>query len=196
MLQRRMKITKTRNEKLMPQKNIEKNIEKNLVIDISIDDDGWNAELPDASGIATCAINAVWDMAGKKSLISNEVQSKTVEISLLLLGDDRQQTLNRDYLGKDKPTNVLSFPTGALLGGGVAGDAPLLLGDIAIALQTTTIEAKAQKKTLANHFSHLVVHGMVHLLGFDHIETGEAETMENLETDILKELGIENPYGF
>ncbi|MCK5165989.1 MAG: rRNA maturation RNase YbeY [Rhodospirillaceae bacterium] len=173
------------------------NIVENLVIDISIDDDGWNAELPDAADIATDAINATWDMACKKLLIGigNGLESKTDEVSLLLLGDERQQTLNRDYLGKDKPTNVLSFPTGALLGGGVAGDAPLLLGDIAIALQTTTIEAKAQKKTLANHFSHLVVHGMVHLLGFDHIETGEAETMENLETDILKELGIDNPYG-
>ncbi len=184
------RIVRTRNDPLMPKENIV----ENLVIDISIDDDGWNAEMPSAADIATIAINAVWDMACKKSLI-DEVQSKTVEVSLLLLGDDRQQILNRDYLGKDKPTNVLSFPTGSLQDEGLPGDAPLLLGDIAIALQTTINEAKAEKKTLANHFSHLVVHGMVHLLGFDHIEASDAETMENLETTILKELGIENPYG-
>ena len=193
MPQRHMKIANTRNDLLMSKENIV----ENLVIDISIDDDGWNAELPDAADIATDAINATWDMACKKLLIGigNGLESKTVEVSLLLLGDERQQTLNRDYLGKDKPTNVLSFPTGALLDEGLPGGAPLLLGDIAIALQTTANEAKVEKKTLANHFSHLVVHGMVHLLGFDHIETGEAETMENLETDILKELGIDNPYG-
>ena len=171
------------------------NIVENLVIDISIDDDGWNNELPDAADIAVRAINATWDMACKKSLFGSGAKNRTAEVSLLLLNDDRQQTLNRDYLGNDKPTNVLSFPSGSLDGEALPIDAPWLLGDITIALQTTAAEARAEKKTLANHFSHLTVHGMVHLLGFDHIEAAEAEIMENLEAEILQELGIENPYG-
>ena len=168
---------------------------KNIVIDISIDDDGWNNELPGAADIATAAINAAWDMARKKSLLDGGLKNRTAEVSLLLLGDERQQTLNRDYLGKDKPTNVLSFPSDMLGDESLPAGAPLLLGDIAIALQITAAEARDEKKTLANHFSHLTVHGMLHLLGFDHIEATEAETMENLETEILQELGIENPYG-
>lgn len=112
----------------------------------------------------------------------------------MLLDDARQQMLNRDYRGIDKPTNVLSFATGPVPNGAGLEGMPWLLGDISIALETTQIEATEQKKTLANHFCHLVVHGMIHLIGLDHADAAEAEVMENLEIEILKGLGIDNPY--
>jgi len=167
----------------------------NLVIDVSIDADGWNDALGDSEDIATQAILAVWRAVCEKGIIASALcNSPSVEVSLVLLNDDRQQILNRDYRGIDKPTNVLSFATGPLPNGPALEGMPWLLGDISIALETTQAEAKSQKKTMANHFSHLVVHGMVHLIGLDHVDAAEAEIMENLETEILKGLGIENPY--
>jgi len=168
---------------------------KNLVIDVSVDTDGWNSELVDGEKIAIRAIQATWMVACAKGLVEPELcKNTTVEVSLMLLDDARQQMLNRDYRGMDKPTNVLSFATGPLPKGGGSAGMPWLLGDISIALETTKAEATQQKKTLANHFCHLVVHGMVHLIGLDHVDAHEAEIMENLETEILKGLGINNPY--
>ena len=168
---------------------------KNLVIDVSVDADGWNSELVDGEKIATRAIQATWMVACEKGFIDDNLcKNMDVEVSLMLLDDARQQMLNRDYRGMDKPTNVLSFATGPLPKGGGSAGMPWLLGDISIALETTKAEATQQKKTLANHFCHLVVHGMVHLIGLDHVDAHEAEIMENLETEILKGLGINNPY--
>lgn len=167
----------------------------NLVIDISVDADGWNSELADGEKIATRAIQATWLAVCEKGLVGLELcKNTTVEVSLMLLDDARQQMLNRDYRGLDKPTNVLSFAAGPLPKAGGSPGMPWLLGDISIALETTKAEATQQKKTLANHFCHLVVHGMVHLIGLDHVDAREAEIMENLETEILKGLGINNPY--
>lgn len=105
------------------------------------------------------------------------------EVSIVLADNDFVQTLNRDYRGKDRPTNVLSFPQ----------DAPLL-GDIILALETLEREANEQSKAFNDHFTHLLVHGLLHLLGHDHIEEAEAEVMEALEIEILDALGIKNPY--
>lgn len=115
------------------------------------------------------------------------------EAGIRLSDDATVQGLNRDYRGKDTPTNVLSFATlddDAPLAPG----APVLLGDIIIALETITREARDQNKTFSDHFRHLVVHGMLHLLGFDHETDAEAEDMEALEKRILSDLGIDDPY--
>ncbi len=105
-------------------------------------------------------------------------------ITVLLTGDERLRALNAQFRKKDKPTNVLSFPAA------VSG----YLGDVAIAYGATSREAKSDGKTLAGHVLHLTVHGVLHLLGYDHEKAREAEIMEGLETDILAELGIPDPY--
>ncbi len=105
----------------------------------------------------------------------------------VLLSDDAQlKTLNRDFRGKDKPTNVLSFPAPA--------NAEAYLGDVALAYETTRDEARAGGKRLADHATHLVVHGVLHLLGFDHETERQAREMEPLETRILAGLGVADPY--
>jgi len=106
------------------------------------------------------------------------------EVSILLTNDAAIQILNRDYRGKDKPTNVLSFPQ----------DDDVLLGDIAIAYETMAREAVEQDKTLHDHFMHMLVHSVLHLLGYDHEEKHDQEEMEQHEIKILHGLSIENPY--
>ena len=111
------------------------------------------------------------------------------EVSLVLTDDARQQALNRDWRGRDRPTNVLSFPDGAPLPNGGR-----LLGDVVLALETCRREAREQGKDLADHAAHLVVHGVLHLLGHDHEDAEEAEAMEGLEVRLLASMGIGNPY--
>jgi len=108
------------------------------------------------------------------------------EISILLTGDTEMQALNRQWRGKDAPTNVLSFPSGE-------GDGHL--GDVVLAFETVEREAKQQNIAIADHAAHLVVHGLLHLLGHDHEMEEDAVKMEALETDILGTLGIADPYG-
>jgi probable rRNA maturation factor len=112
------------------------------------------------------------------------------EISVQLADDAQIRALNAQWRGVDKPTNVLSFP--AAPDGKIAG-APLL-GDIVLGFETAEREAAEEGKSLADHCAHLVVHGFLHLLGFDHEDAAEADRMEALETDILAKLGIADPY--
>lgn len=117
-----------------------------------------------------------------------------IEIGVVLADDAFVRALNRDYRGRDKPTNVLAF---AALDGARPSPppgAPLLLGDIVIAFETVTAEAKAQGKRLGDHLSHLVVHGTLHLLGHDHATAAEAAAMERLEAEALAGLGVADPY--
>jgi probable rRNA maturation factor len=111
------------------------------------------------------------------------------EISIVLTDDEEQQDLNRDWRGKDAPTNVLSFPQ-------IEPFSPVIgiLGDIILARETLEREAVEQAKPLADHFTHLVVHGFLHILGYDHTTEEEALVMEGLETQILAGLGIVDPY--
>lgn len=112
-----------------------------------------------------------------------------MEITLRIVAPAESQTLNRDYRGKDKPTNVLSFPFEAPPGIDVN-----LLGDLVICAQVVEQEAQAQNKPLQHHWAHMVIHGCLHLLGFDHIEPDQADTMENLEIALLAKIGIDDPY--
>ncbi len=120
---------------------------------------------------------------------------RPVDVNIKLTNDQEVQILNRDFRGKDKPTNVLSFP-------GMSDDdldilpedAPYHLGDIALAFETIQHEANTQDKSFQNHVIHLTVHGLLHLLGFDHETDDEATEMETLEVDILAKQSIPNPY--
>ncbi|HCH02712.1 MAG TPA: rRNA maturation RNase YbeY [Vibrio sp.] len=111
------------------------------------------------------------------------------EVTIRIVENEESQQLNRDYRGKDKPTNVLSFPFEAPPG--IEID---LLGDLIICKQVVEAEAKEQSKPLSAHWAHMVVHGSLHLLGYDHIEDEEAEEMESIETEIMQKLGFDDPY--
>jgi probable rRNA maturation factor len=122
--------------------------------------------------------------------VAPEAPSTPVELSLLLSDDAGVQELNRAWRGLDRPTNVLSFP-----GIGAASpDGMHHLGDVALAFETVAREAEAEGKTIADHVAHLVVHGVLHLLGRDHETDEDAEAMEALETAALASLGIADPY--
>ncbi|MBS98176.1 MAG: rRNA maturation RNase YbeY [Oceanospirillaceae bacterium] len=111
------------------------------------------------------------------------------EICIRIVTPEESQTLNREYRGKDRPTNVLSFPFEAPPG--VPVD---LIGDLAICADVVEQEAQEQNKTVTDHWAHMVIHGTLHLLGFDHIKDDEAEVMEALEIELLAQLGIADPY--
>jgi len=111
------------------------------------------------------------------------------ELTVRFVDADESRALNRDYRGKDRPTNVLSFPFEA-----PPGVALPLLGDLVICHPVVAREATEQHKPLAEHYAHLVIHGTLHLLGHDHLEEAEAEAMERLEREILAGFGIADPY--
>jgi probable rRNA maturation factor len=116
--------------------------------------------------------------------------TEEAEVSVLFTDDTRIRVLNRQFRGRDRPTNVLSFPA-APMNPGRLGPA---LGDLALALETVTGEATSLGLTLNNHVTHLIIHGFLHLLGFDHEVESEAVAMERLEAAILARLGIADPY--
>ncbi|UUM31219.1 rRNA maturation RNase YbeY [Vibrio japonicus] len=111
------------------------------------------------------------------------------EVTVRIVDEEESHQLNHDYRGKDKPTNVLSFPFEAPPGMEID-----LLGDLIICRQVVEREAAEQDKPLMAHWAHMVVHGSLHLLGYDHIEDDEAEEMESLETEIMQSMGFEDPY--
>ena len=116
-----------------------------------------------------------------------------VELGVVLTDDSEQHRLNREYRGKDAPTNVLSFA--AATPASVGAERPLLLGDVVLAFETVAREAVERQKPLADHLRHLVVHGVLHLLGYDHEAAQSAAAMELLETAILAKVGVSDPYG-
>ena len=122
---------------------------------------------------------------------------RRAEIGLLLLDEETARAYNRDYRQKDYATNVLSFALDegeqAALAG-LSGSLPVLRGDLVICPQVVAREAAEQGKTLEAHFAHLTLHGVLHLMGHDHIEPDEAEAMEALEIRLMKQLGYPNPY--
>ena len=123
-----------------------------------------------------------------------DADTADAELAVMLTDDSGIRTLNRNWRGQDKPTNVLSFTALQPPAGREFDDAPRMLGDIAIAYETTHREADDEQKPFDQHLSHLAVHGFLHLVGYDHEKDGEAEAMENLEREILAALGIPDPY--
>lgn len=131
-------------------------------------------------------------MADLEHWISVALQSQEfvdAEVSVYIVDEDEGQELNAQYRGKDYPTNVLSFPADIAAEVGVP-----LLGDLVVCAPVVAREAQEQGKTLQAHWAHMLVHGTLHLIGFDHIEDDEAETMETLETQIVIGLGYPAPY--
>lgn len=115
------------------------------------------------------------------------------ELSVRVVDATEMQQLNKAYRGKDKATNVLSFPVGDIAG--LPGDAAAPLGDLVICASVVRAEAESQGKRLADHWAHMIVHGTLHLLGFDHEEDDQAADMEGREIEILRTHGVANPYG-
>jgi probable rRNA maturation factor len=147
--------------------------------------DCWQDE-PDADAVILRAIAAAADAV--------DADVAEAEIAVMLTDDSGIRTLNSNWRGIDKPTNVLSFPALQPLAAPKPGDAPRMLGDIAIAYETMRREADAEQKPFDHHLSHLAVHGFLHLIGYDHESDADAETMESKETEILAQLGIPDPY--
>ena len=127
-------------------------------------------------------------------------QPSQIEVSLRFTDDREMRRLNAEYRGVDRSTNVLAFPLSASFEELAAEVLRLLpgesigLGDVVLARQTVCREAEADGKPLSDHISHLIIHGVLHLLGYDHNETGKAEHMEAVEVEILNRMGIANPY--
>jgi probable rRNA maturation factor len=147
--------------------------------------DCWQAE-PDAEAVIHRAIAAAAETV--------DAGVGEAELAVMLTDDAGIRTLNSNWRGIDKPTNVLSFPALQPTGRGGPDDAPRMLGDIAIAYETTRKEADDEQKPFDHHLSHLAVHGFLHLIGYDHEKDADAEAMETLEQEILAQLGIPDPY--
>ncbi len=133
--------------------------------EISIDDPAWN------------------DITELQDIVASTLTDE--HLSILLTNDRSIQQLNKDFRDKDKPTNVLSFP---------ADDEGDYMGDIAVAFETIQREAIEQDKSFTHHFIHMLIHGILHLDGYDHETDEDAEEMETLEIKILADMGIKNPY--
>jgi probable rRNA maturation factor len=160
--------------------------DQGIEIDISVASENWLAACPDADSLAERAARAALGA-------EQPAADGPVLVGVVLTDDTEQRELNRTYRGKDAPTNVLSFsltdpeepvPTGA----------PVVLGDVVLAFETVAREAVEQKKPPADHLQHLIVHGALHLLGFDHESDAEAAVMEAREIEILARLGVPPPY--
>ena len=150
-----------------------------LTIDYQTEELGNDERLPSEERLQR------WLETARETLAIEEA----LELTIRLVDNDEMQELNRDYRGKDYPTNVLSFPCDWDL-----PEEPRLLGDVVIAAAVVNREAKEQKKTMEAHWAHIVIHGFLHLLGYDHIEDEEAKKMENTEREILAKLGYADPY--
>jgi probable rRNA maturation factor len=152
-------------------------------VDVVVESPLWET-LPDADAIVRRAVAA----AAHGLQIPHRGHAA---LDVLLCDDATMATLNARWRGQERATNVLSFPAAPPIHLDT-GSAPL--GDIAIAYETVTREAAEQGKAVADHLTHLVVHGFLHLLGYDHQMDGEAERMERLERDILARIGVTDPY--
>lgn len=153
-----------------------------MTVTIDVEDRGWEA-IPGLDAGARAALATALQIAG--------IVDDDIEVSLVFTGDAEIAALNKAWRGKDGPTNVLSFPADEFP---VPAGEARPLGDIVLACGTVAREAAEQGKTLPHHAIHLIVHGLLHLLGHDHMEPAEADAMEDLERRILSQLGIADPY--
>ena len=164
------------------------------LVEVVIEDDRWEA----------VGLPALAERAGRAVLGRLGLPPGGFELALLAASDARIAGLNADFRGKPQPTNVLSWPAEELAAEAEGGapspplagtaEAPESLGDIALAWETCAREAAEAGRPLADHLTHLVVHGLLHLLGYDHLRDGDAAVMERLEIEILASLGVADPY--
>ena len=143
------------------------------MIEIEVEDDAWSGAIPDVEAVVARAAQQV---------------APPGDVVILLTDDEAVRDLNARFRGKDRPTNVLSFPA--------PENARPHLGDVVLAYGVCAAEAAAQKKPFADHLSHLVIHGILHLMGHDHEADDEAEEMEAKERTLLAALGVPDPYLF
>lgn len=170
----------------------------NIDLDIAVADAVWQDQFPEYTArIGECFSQIVAQVPQAR----NFQKFVHLELSILLTNDGNIQELNRDYRDQDKATNVLSFPslseaeiTAFLCEDGDIPDFPVVLGDIIFAYETIKSEATEQGKSFSDHFCHLCLHGMLHLLGYDHVEPDQADDMEALEKRLLSKLSIDDPY--
>ncbi|MBP0440521.1 rRNA maturation RNase YbeY [Tianweitania sediminis] len=155
-----------------------------IAVELQVEAGDWGDEAA-LRKVAASAVTATFS-----ALATNGGES---EISLLFTDDDAVQDLNREWRGKDKPTNVLSFPAFPVAPG---DPLPPMLGDIVLGCETVAAEARDENKPFDHHMTHLLVHGVLHLLGYDHEDEEQAEEMEGLEVRILSSLAIPDPYGY
>ena len=163
------------------------------MIETALIDEGW-PDIADWEALAASAVSAAIACTPHAGLAA---MGADVEIAVRLTGDEEVQALNRDYRQKDKPTNVLSFPMvqpDLIDGLANSDDGEILLGDIVLARETCAREAEERGVPVSAHAAHLIVHGTLHLLGYDHMRDDEAEAMEALEREIMAGLGLHDPY--
>jgi probable rRNA maturation factor len=168
-----------------PQKNRAVPLTHPVSIALTIEAEGWQAALPDPDALVGNAAHAA---------LTAGYTGPAAELSIVLTDNAAVQILNRDYRGQDRPTNVLSFPMQDDPAEAQAQNRPVMLGDVILAYETVAFEARDQGKSLENHLCHLIVHGVLHILGYDHEEEDEAIAMEGLETKVLAGLGVADPY--
>lgn len=174
------------------------------MIQVEIDVEGWPEGEWEAlvQRVAAAAGEVAPELGAK---LGPGPSSARLQVSVLFTSDAEVHTLNREWRQRDKPTNVLSFPMleraellelgGAVAGGDDPEGPPVMLGDIALGLETCAREAAEKGISLEQHASHLIVHGLLHLAGYDHVHSDmEAEAMEALEIEALAKLGLPNPY--
>ena len=160
-------------------------------IEVAVGNGAWRTTVTDLETIVHDA--AIAALRTSPAPLDPPPLDWAVEVGIRLTDDAELRALNRDFRGQDKPTNVLSFPGDDPAAPREPGQ-PLLLGDIALALETTVREADELGRTVEAHLAHLIVHGVLHLLGHDHLDDAEAAAMEALETRVLAGLGHADPH--
>lgn len=147
------------------------------MIDVEVEDPAWIEALSDAAALTLAAAQAT---------LTTRQAERAAGVTVLLTDDETVRELNARFRAQDRPTNVLSFPAPA--------NPEHFLGDVALAFGVCAREAAEQRKPFAHHLQHLVAHGVLHLLGYDHMSDGQADAMEGLERIILAGLGVPDPY--
>ena len=150
---------------------------------IHLHDDRWKKALRPYCKTVEGVVSVIPAKAGAPLRMDARLRGHDMEIAIVLANDEEIRELNKQFRGKNKPTNVLSFPN---------EEEPL--GDVILSYDTIEREAEEQGKTFRDHAAHLIVHGVLHLLGFDHENARDAKKMEAIEVKLLSELGISNPY--
>jgi probable rRNA maturation factor len=162
-------------------------VDGEIVVIVDVVSPDWRAAELDLDEIVGTAVRAA--LAGADTPFE-----AGAEVGVRLTDNAEIRTLNRDWRDRDAATNVLSFALDDAPGDSLDGNGAVMLGDVVLAFETCAAEARDQSKVLAHHLSHLVVHGTLHLLGFDHETDDEAETMEALERAVLARIGVPNPH--